>query len=147
MFMSDTNFVYDKATTMKIYAGHIPVGQPDLSMVVPQLANASYYRYHIFPVWNRLCSVLIGNVNENRTTMHYFGIPWHTQSMIAYKILTEYFWKFHCGNVFNAPYWMSVGHAAHSSWSWSCIVLCRKSKLSPLSLHLIRSDPHHFNHG
>ena len=26
--------------------------------------------------------------------MHYFGIPRHIQSMIAYKILTEYFWKF-----------------------------------------------------
>ena len=27
-------------------------------------------------------------------TMHYFGIPIHTQSMITYKILTENFWKF-----------------------------------------------------
>ena len=36
---------------------------------------------------------LIGHVNEY-PTMHYFGIPGHTQSMIAYKILTECFWKF-----------------------------------------------------
>ena len=34
----------------------------------------------------------IGHVNEY-PTMHYFGIPRHCQSMIAYKILTEYFWK------------------------------------------------------
>ena len=34
-----------------------------------------------------------GHVNEYPTT-HYFGIPRHTQSMIAYKILAEYFWKF-----------------------------------------------------
>ena len=34
-----------------------------------------------------------------------------SQSMIAYKILTEYFWKFqlksHCGNVVNMPYLLS----------------------------------------
>ena len=35
----------------------------------------------------------MGHVN-NHPTIHYFGIPRHTQSMIAYKILTEYFWKF-----------------------------------------------------
>ena len=35
----------------------------------------------------------IGHVNEY-PTMHYFGNPGHTQSMIAYMILTEYFWKF-----------------------------------------------------
>ena len=38
----------------------------------------------------------IGHVNEY-PTMHYFGIPGHTQYMIAY-ILTEYFWKFRCKN-------------------------------------------------
>ena len=27
-------------------------------------------------------------------TMHYFGNPRPTQSMTAYMILTEYFWKF-----------------------------------------------------
>ena len=26
--------------------------------------------------------------------IHYFGIPRHTQSMMASKILTKYFWKF-----------------------------------------------------
>ena len=35
----------------------------------------------------------IGHVNEY-PTMYYFGIPRGTQSMIMYKILTEYFWKF-----------------------------------------------------
>ena len=34
----------------------------------------------------------IGHVNKY-PTMHYFGIPRLTQSMIAYKILTEYFWN------------------------------------------------------
>ena len=33
----------------------------------------------------------IGHVNEYTTTMHQLGIPKHTQSMIAYTILTEYF--------------------------------------------------------
>ena len=27
-------------------------------------------------------------------TMHYFGIPRHTQLMMAYMTLTKYFWKF-----------------------------------------------------
>ena len=52
-------------------------------------------------------SLLVGHVNEY-PTMHYFGNPRHTQSMIAYKILTEYFGKssekLHCGNVVNMPY-------------------------------------------
>ena len=38
-------------------------------------------------------SQIIGRVNEY-PTMHYFGLPRHTQSMIAYKTLSEYFWKF-----------------------------------------------------
>ena len=42
---------------------------------------------------HKQCGGIIGHVNEY-PTMHYFGIPRHTQSMIAYKILTEYFWKF-----------------------------------------------------
>ena len=37
--------------------------------------------------------ITIGHVNEY-PTMHYFGLPRQTQSMIAYGILTEYFWKF-----------------------------------------------------
>ena len=28
--------------------------------------------------------------------MHFFENPRHAQSMIAYIILTEYFWKFQC---------------------------------------------------
>ena len=38
-------------------------------------------------------TISIGHVNEY-PTMHYFGNPRHTQPMIAYIILTEYFWKF-----------------------------------------------------
>ena len=34
----------------------------------------------------------IGHVNEY-PTMHYFGIPRHTQSMIAYKIFWKFQWK------------------------------------------------------
>ena len=49
----------------------------------------------------------IRHVNEY-PTMQYFGIPRHTQSMIANMILTEKFWKFqwklHCGSVGNMPY-------------------------------------------
>ena len=37
--------------------------------------------------------ILIVHVNEY-PTMHYFVLPRHTQSMIAYMILTKYFWKF-----------------------------------------------------
>ena len=37
--------------------------------------------------------MIIGLVNEY-PTMHYFGNPRHTQSMIAYVILTGYLWKF-----------------------------------------------------
>ena len=45
--------------------------------------------------------------------MHYFEIPWHTQSMIACMILTEYFWKnsieeVHCGNVVKMPYFTNM---------------------------------------
>ena len=36
---------------------------------------------------------LIEHVDEY-PAMHYFGIPRHTQSMMAYTILTEYFWTF-----------------------------------------------------
>ena len=37
-------------------------------------------------------SASIGHVNKY-PTIHHFGNPRHTQSMIAYKILTEYFWE------------------------------------------------------
>ena len=49
-----------------------------------------------FPLtpWRSSCSTFwIGHVNEY-PTMHSFGNPRHTQSIIAYMILTEYFWKF-----------------------------------------------------
>ena len=35
---------------------------------------------------------IIGHVNEY-PVMHYFGNPKHTQSMITYMILTEYYGK------------------------------------------------------
>ena len=39
--------------------------------------------------------VLLNRACQNEyPTMHYFEIPRHTQSMIAYSFLTEYFWKF-----------------------------------------------------
>ena len=41
---------------------------------------------------NKKCAS-IGQVNEY-PTMHYFGNLRHTQSMIAYMILTEHYWKF-----------------------------------------------------
>ena len=36
--------------------------------------------------------IIIGPVNES-PAMHCLGIPRHSRSMIAYKTLTEYFWK------------------------------------------------------
>ena len=48
-----------------------------------------------------------GNVNDY-PTMHYFGIPRHIQSSVAYKILNEYFWNsseiLNCGNVIDMSY-------------------------------------------
>ena len=45
------------------------------------------------------CSWTSSNSTDNRACNEhpevlYFGNPRHTQSMIEYKILTEYFWKF-----------------------------------------------------
>ena len=46
---------------------------------------------------------LIGHVNKY-PTMHYFGNPGHTQSMIAYiMIFTNYSDRLRCGNVVNIP--------------------------------------------
>ena len=42
---------------------------------------------HLVKIWYDT----IGQVNEY-LTMHYFGNPRHTQLIIVYKILTEYFW-------------------------------------------------------
>mgnify|MGYP001800150585 FL=1 len=43
----------------------------------------------------------IGHVTKH-STMCYFGISRHTQSLTAYKMLTQYFWdsrfQLHCGN-------------------------------------------------
>ena len=50
----------------------------------------------------------IGHVNEY-PTMHYFGIPRDTQSMVAYTVLTvnssgNSSEKLHCENDVNMPY-------------------------------------------
>ena len=54
-------------------------------------------RFHLFDICAKLpflfVELAIGHVNEY-PTMHYYGIPIQTQSMIAYKTLTEYFWKY-----------------------------------------------------
>ena len=42
--------------------------------------------------WQTL-SFIMRHAPEYRT-IHYFGYPRHTQSMIAYIIFSEYFWKF-----------------------------------------------------
>ena len=62
-------------------------------MVVPLWLVITELR-HIIGHSRSMCTSRIGSENEY-PTMHYFGIPRHTQSMISYKILTEYFWKFH----------------------------------------------------
>ena len=52
--------------------------------------------------------ISIGHVNEY-PTMHHFGNPWNTQSMIAYMILAEYFWKFWwkiVGLFLICPFWI-----------------------------------------
>ena len=55
-----------------------------------------------FTVWHFGCLILsynytcipwIGHAYEY-PTMHFSGIPRHAESTMAYKILTEYFWKF-----------------------------------------------------
>ena len=51
-------------------------------------------------------SWLIGHVNEY-PTMHYYWNPRHTRSMIAYIVLTEYFWKFQ----WKIAYWECCKHA------------------------------------
>ena len=56
---------------------------------IPRNTQPKPYTHYVLIEWLIL---KIGHVNEY-PTMHYFGIPRHTQSMMAYKILTEYFWK------------------------------------------------------
>ena len=67
----------------------------------PLQISWSALRFHISLIWcsvNQIgieFSVSIGHVNEYpNPTMYYFGNPRHTQSMTAYMILTEHFWKF-----------------------------------------------------
>ena len=82
----------------------------------------------------------IERVNEY-PTMHYFGDPRHTQSMIAYMIFTEYFWNFlgsgggamgrawvfqTRARVFNSR-WIAVVSGAASNLKCSCATLVYKS--------------------
>ena len=46
---------------------------------------------------SKMLSFRLGHVNEY-PTIHYFGNPKRTQSMIAYMILTEHSWKFSWNN-------------------------------------------------
>ena len=58
-----------------------------------------------------LCiGMAIGHVSEY-PTMHYFGNPRHTQSMIAYMILSisgKSSEKLYCRNVANVPYHIEI---------------------------------------
>ena len=76
--------------------------QAVLVAILSEISNAACV--HTKPFW--MSQIPIGRVNEY-PTMHYFGLPRHTQSVIAYMICTEYLWKFqwklHCGNAVNMP--------------------------------------------
>ena len=53
--------------------------------------------------------------------MHCFGVPGHTQKLVANKILAEYFWVFlvlHYGNVVNIPISVQI----HNVNSRQCVV-------------------------
>ena len=82
------------------------------------IGNLGNFYHHLRSVSTYLTS--IGHVNEYNT-IHYFGKPRHTQSMIAYSVprsknepttTAKNLWnsseKLHCGNVNNMPY--SQGH-------------------------------------
>ena len=63
-----------------------------------QGSGTSWQAKRVLPLNRILCDKKwkkkrIGHVNEY-PTMHHFGISRYTQSMVAYTILTEYFWKF-----------------------------------------------------
>ena len=67
------------------------------SVVTVRLRELRHERHSLRRIFCRLSRwvimnkiVWIGHVNEY-PTMHYFGNPRHTQSMIGYMILTEYF--------------------------------------------------------
>ena len=55
---------------------------------------------HMFKIFNLALS--IGDVNAF-PTMHYFENPRHTQTIIAYMTLTEYFWRFQWGGFKEIP--------------------------------------------
>ena len=48
---------------------------------------------------------------KNYPKTHDYGIPRQTQSMKAYKILTEYFWEFE----FNVALWECCKHTLYTS--------------------------------
>ena len=77
-------YVYNVYGKNNDYAGQ---AKTLLSYKVDQNQSTCNYSYL---VKYRSDSSLMGHVNQN-PIKHYFG---HTQSMIAYKILTKYFRKF-----------------------------------------------------
>ena len=70
--------------------------------IILSFSCKSVHHYPLYSSANR-----IAHVNDY-PTVNYFGIPSLTKSMIAYKILTEYFGnsneKLHCGNFVNMAY-------------------------------------------
>ena len=66
--------------------------QPEVLLVVPSILF-HLSGWYLFGCTHRPMVVPIGHVNEY-PTMHCFGNPRHTQSMIVYMIWTEYFWRF-----------------------------------------------------
>ena len=67
-----------------ILFGLLPVSLAECSDTASGAVNCAHYLQWM---------PRIGHVNEH-PSMHCLGIPRHAQSMIAYKILTESFWKF-----------------------------------------------------
>ena len=127
-------------------------------------ALQSYHWTKVFKTCPILRSHSIGHDN-GYPTLHYFGNPRHTQSMIAYMILTSYFWEFqwklHCGNAVNIPYcrirswqvWLGCGTRPiynlyltlgyHAQVAWSSIMLWSLATLR-LPIAALDSEQKHF---
>ena len=101
----ESHKIRDVITTMKD-ATHSPSKQGEAVQHKTIGIDISKYVNNWIPDYTILEQ--IGRVNEY-PTMHYFGNSIHTRFMIAYMILTEYFWNssenLHCGNVVNMSYY------------------------------------------
>ena len=62
-------------------------------MLLPHLKTQEFVHDEDGSFDGRFPKSEIGSVKEH-TTMHYFGIPKKTRSMIAYKFSTAYSWGF-----------------------------------------------------